>query len=128
MIGNRKTGVIILAAGSSSRLGYPKQLVKFKGKPLLQHSIDVVGSLNFDTKILVLGAKAAEIEKQLDLKNFSVVYNDNWEEGMSTSIKLGFLKLLSLTKNWKIFWCCFQISRLLPKKNSGTNTNSAGYG
>ena len=35
-----KTGVILLAAGSSSRLGRPKQLISYQGKTLIQHSID----------------------------------------------------------------------------------------
>lgn len=86
---NIKIGIIILAAGSSNRLGYPKQLVEFNGDPLLQHIIDVAESLEFDTNILVLGAKAEEIENKIDRKNFEVVFNENWEEGMGTSIRKG---------------------------------------
>jgi len=95
---NAKIGVIILAAGSSSRLGYPKQLVEFKGIPLLQRSIDVAESLEFDTKILVLGAKEDEINKKIDRRNFKVVINENWEEGMSTSIRKGISEALKLEK------------------------------
>lgn len=86
---NTKIGVIILAAGSSSRLGYPKQLVKFKEKSLLQHSIDLAEAIGFDTNILVLGSKAEKIRKEIDPKNFKVVLNENWEEGMGTSISKG---------------------------------------
>jgi len=95
---NAKIGVIILAAGSSSRLGYPKQLVKFKGISLLQHSIDVAESLEFETKILVLGAKEDEINKKINRRNFKVVINENWEEGMSTSIRKGLSEALKLEK------------------------------
>ena len=95
---NAKIGVIILAAGSSSRLGYPKQLVEFKGIPLLQHSIDVAESLEFDAKILVLGAKEDEINKKIDRRNFTVVINENWEEGMSTSIRKGLSEALKFEK------------------------------
>jgi len=95
---NAKIGVIILAAGSSSRLGYPKQLVEFKGIPLLQHSIDVAESLELDTKILVLGAKEDEINKKINRRNFEVVINENWEEGMSTSIRKGLSEALKLEK------------------------------
>lgn len=95
---NSKIGVIILAAGSSSRLGYPKQLVEFKGIPLLQHSINVVDSLEFDIKILVLGAKAEEIEKEIDCRNFKLVYNENWEEGIGTSISKGISEAIKLEK------------------------------
>lgn len=95
---NAKIGVIILAAGSSSRLGYPKQLVTFRGIPLLQGSIDVAESLEFDTKILVLGAKEDEINKKIDRRNFEVVINENWEEGMSTSIRVGISEALKFEK------------------------------
>lgn len=93
---NAKIGVIILAAGSSSRLGYPKQLVEFRGKSLLQHSIEVAESLEFETKILVLGAKAEEIKMEIDCRNFEVVYNENWEEGMGPSISKGISEGLKL--------------------------------
>jgi len=93
---NAKIGVIILAAGSSSRLGYPKQIVEFRGKSLLQHSIEVAKSLKFDTRILVLGAKAKEIEKKIDCRNFDIVYNQNWEEGIGTSISKGISEALKI--------------------------------
>jgi molybdenum cofactor cytidylyltransferase len=92
LIQNAKIGVVILAAGSSSRLGYAKQLVEFKGKSLLQHAIDVSDSLDFDNKVLVLGARKDEIESELDLKGFEVLMNESWEEGMSTSIRGGVLR------------------------------------
>ncbi|MFO8145785.1 MAG: nucleotidyltransferase family protein [Bacteroidota bacterium] len=95
---NTKIGVIILAAGSSSRLGYPKQLVEFKGVPLLQQSIDVAESLKFDAKILVLGAKEEEINKKINSRSFELVINENWEEGMSTSIRKGLSEALKLEK------------------------------
>ncbi|WP_034919923.1 NTP transferase domain-containing protein [Gillisia sp. CAL575] len=92
MIQNAKIGVVILAAGSSSRLGYAKQLVEFKGKSLLQHAIDVSDLLEFETKVLVLGARKDKIESEIDLKEFEVVMNENWEEGMSSSIRKGVLR------------------------------------
>ena len=95
---NAKIGVVILAAGSSSRLGYPKQLVEFNGITLLQHSIDIAESLEFDAKILVLGAREDEINKKIDCRNFEVVINENWEEGMSTSIRKGLSEALKLEK------------------------------
>lgn len=91
MIKDAKIGVVILAAGSSSRLGYAKQLVKFRGKSLLQHAIDISDSLAFETKVLVLGARANEIEEKINRKNFEIVMNENWEEGISTSIRTGLL-------------------------------------
>lgn len=91
-----KIGVIILAAGSSSRLGYPKQLVSFRGKSLLQHSIDVARSLEYDTNVLVLGFNAIEIRDKINSRDFNVVTNEKWEEGMGTSISRGISEGLSL--------------------------------
>ena len=81
--------VVVLAAGGSTRLGRPKQLVKFKGRTLLEHTMDEVGMLGFQNKILVLGAKQEEIQDKIDSKGFKVVVNSNWERGMASSIKIG---------------------------------------
>ena len=54
MSAEENIAVVVLAAGGSSRLGRPKQLVEFNGKPLLDHALDKVDLLGFQTKILVL--------------------------------------------------------------------------
>lgn len=82
-----------MAAGGSSRLGRPKQLVKFKGKPLLQHTIDLVEKLDFKRKILVLGSNKDLILNEVGSKNFEVVQNPEWEKGMASSIKIGLQEL-----------------------------------
>lgn len=96
MTGNSKIGVIILAAGASRRLGYPKQLVEFKGRTLLQHIIDTANLFDFDARMLVLGAKAKEIKSNINSRNFQEVYNKNWEEGMGTSISKGLSEALKI--------------------------------
>ena len=73
--------VLILAAGSSKRLGKPKQLVKFKNKTLLQHSIDVSENLNLSERIIVLGANSKKILNEVELKNHKLLINSNWQEG-----------------------------------------------
>ncbi|TXD83167.1 nucleotidyltransferase family protein [Subsaximicrobium wynnwilliamsii] len=99
MIKNAKIGVMILAAGSSSRLGYAKQLVEFKGKSLLQHAIAISEVMDFDSKVLVLGARKEEIERKIDLKGFEILINENWEEGMASSIRKGVLRSQELENN-----------------------------
>ena len=91
--------VLILAAGSSSRLGKPKQLVKFKSKTLLQHSIDVSEALDLSEKIIVLGANEETILNEVDLKNHKLLVNNNWQEGMSTSLKRGLEEVQNLHPN-----------------------------
>lgn len=99
MIDNKKIGVIILAAGASSRLGHPKQLVVFKERPLLQQVIDVADFFDFDSEVLVLGANSEKIIESIDQGNFKIIINKNWMEGMSTSIRAGLAESLELEKN-----------------------------
>lgn len=94
MTGNFKIGVIILAAGASKRLGHPKQLVEFKGRTLLQHTIDVANSFEFDSRVLVLGAGANVIMDKTNPRNFELIINEAWEEGISSSIRQGVNALL----------------------------------
>ncbi|GGH01554.1 nucleotidyltransferase family protein [Pedobacter zeae] len=84
-----KTGIIILAAGSSSRLGRPKQLLDYKGKTLLQTVINEALETNCTPVIVVLGANAKEIASQHDNDRISIVINDSWENGMASSIVAG---------------------------------------
>ncbi|WP_293295095.1 nucleotidyltransferase family protein [Allomuricauda sp.] len=88
--------VVVLAAGGSTRLGRPKQLVEFKGKTLLEHTLKQVIMLGFEHKILVLGAKHQEIQEQTDTDGFTVVVNPDWEQGMASSIKLGLKTALTV--------------------------------
>jgi len=91
-----KTGVIILAAGNSSRLGSPKQLLGFRGATLLETAIHAAAQTSFTPIVLVLGAYANEILGAV--KNLTINYtvNDNWTEGMSSSIKVGLEKMIKL--------------------------------
>jgi len=85
----QKIGVIILAAGESKRLGRPKQLVRFRDQYLLDHALKVAGSIDFVTKILILGANYYTITKQIQKHSFAVVQNEHWQEGMASSIRKG---------------------------------------
>ncbi len=92
----KNTGIILLAAGCSSRLGSPKQLLLFEGKTLLEKIIDT--SLNVFEKeniILVLGSEHEKIESSIQDKNISICINTNWKSGMASSINLGVKTLLS---------------------------------
>lgn len=84
-----RIGVIILAAGASRRMGKPKQLIGFHGKPLLQTIIDRSQAYIFDTYVLVLGAHSDEIQKAIDPGRFRVIINEDWKEGMAGSIRKG---------------------------------------
>jgi molybdenum cofactor cytidylyltransferase len=84
-----KCAAILLAAGSSTRMGSAKQLLDFGGKPLLRHAVDSVQSAGCDPVIVVLGAHEAEIRPALAGLNVEIVVNERWREGMGTSIQAG---------------------------------------
>lgn len=91
-----KTGVAVLAAGASTRLGRPKQLLPFRGKPLLQHILDQAQPLPFAVSVLVLGAHAGDIREALTPGAFRVVVNGQWQEGMAGSIRAAMEEALAL--------------------------------
>ncbi len=87
------TGLIILAAGSSSRLGRPKQKIVYKGKLLLQQAVDTAIQSACKPVIVILGAYAEEIQSDLVKEGAIIIHNAEWEEGMSSSIRLGIAML-----------------------------------
>ena len=93
-----KTGIIILAAGESSRLGYPKQIAKYKEKTLLQLAIDAANDANVDKRVLVLGANRDEIKKTFPGASIPNIPNPHYQKGMSSSIKVGLEYMLKIDK------------------------------
>lgn len=90
-------GLIILSAGESSRMGKPKQLLKFQGRSLLENAARTANNSACDESIIVLGANA-EILKN-EIKDFTFVINKDWKKGMSSSIKTGLKRLLELDRD-----------------------------
>ncbi|MBS4070787.1 MAG: nucleotidyltransferase family protein [Algoriphagus sp.] len=89
-----KTGLILLAAGSSSRLGRPKQLIEFQGKKLIQKAIDEAQKSKADTLVVVLGWNPDLIKSGFDSEIIPFVVNENWQEGMASSMQAGLRFLL----------------------------------
>jgi molybdenum cofactor cytidylyltransferase len=87
-------GVVVLAAGASSRLGSPKQLLKHAGTTLLQHSVHVALDSVARPVIVVLGAHAELIKPILENTAVHLVVNKDWEEGMASSVRCGITELL----------------------------------
>ena len=87
-------GVVILAAGSSRRLGRPKQLLELEGKPLLQHVIDAVGAVGVGQIVVVLGHAADQIQAALTLpQHAKVVVNLDHARGQGSSVRAGLDRL-----------------------------------
>jgi molybdenum cofactor cytidylyltransferase len=90
-------GIIILAAGESKRLGNPKQLLSFDGNTLLARVAQTACNTNLYPVIAVLGANAEMIMTTLNKPSIHVVKNDNWKEGMASSIRIGLTSMLELS-------------------------------
>jgi len=80
---------IILAAGKSLRMGFPKLLLSIKGKSLLQHVIDNALESKADDVIVVLGAEAAKLKREIKPGKARIIVNASYEEGQSTSLRAG---------------------------------------
>jgi molybdenum cofactor cytidylyltransferase len=131
-----KTGIIILAAGSSSRLGRPKQLIEFQGKILIQRSIEFSQKSQVDSLVVVLGWNPELIKTGFDSKNIPFVINENWKEGMASSMQTGlrFLMENELPEQVILMLCDqpFVTSEvlnhlILEKKNSGKGIVACSY-
>lgn len=92
MVTHAQLAVIILAAGSSSRLGQAKQLVKYQGLPLIIHQVNQAKLVSKDV-YCVIGCQAETMTDLLAPLNIKVVNNKNWQQGMANSIAAGVLAL-----------------------------------
>ncbi|MEJ7892842.1 MAG: nucleotidyltransferase family protein [Solirubrobacteraceae bacterium] len=79
----------MLAGGAGRRFDpdHPKQLARVGGRALIERALDVAGAL--DDVVLVLGARAQEILASIDAGDARVVVADDWEEGLSASLRAG---------------------------------------
>jgi molybdenum cofactor cytidylyltransferase len=96
MTANRdlKIGGIMLAAGGSTRLGRPKQFLEFEGKTLLRRAAEAMCASVCDPVIAVLGAEYEKAEAEITDLPLAMRRNEEWESGMSSSIKIGLKELL----------------------------------
>lgn len=132
---NVETTIIILAAGNSSRLGSPKQLLKFKGKTLMRNVIDEALKVTQNVAV-VIGDENAEILEQI--QDALIIKNKNWASGMGSSVAVGLefaLKMFPQIQNC-IFSVCDQpflseeifTELILEKKTSDKNIVASKYG
>ncbi|KAA1245953.1 NTP transferase domain-containing protein [Aquimarina sp. RZ0] len=80
---------LILAAGSSSRMGCPKQLLPWKNSSLLVFEIEKSLQLAQVFTVVVLGANFEIIKKEIAHFPIVIIYNQHWKSGMGTSISCG---------------------------------------
>lgn len=89
-----ETGILILAAGNSSRLGEPKQLLKFNGKTLLQNVVEEALEVS-KCVVIVTGSNHFIISKEIEDMEVEIIENTNWIQGMGVSIEVAINQLLN---------------------------------
>ena len=78
---------VILSGGASQRMGSPKALLPFQGRPFLEHLLDVTRHPKIGVRRVVLGVHAEPIAKAIHLPADEVVINADWEKGQLSSIQ-----------------------------------------
>lgn len=134
------TGLVLLAAGASKRLGKPKQELQYQGRTLLQHAVHAALESACKPIVVVLGANAERISPETETPDPAVVtvHNPEWQEGMASSIRFGLTKLIALEPEVSdaIFMVCDQpyveaalLDKLIQTKlASGKGIVACAYG
>jgi molybdenum cofactor cytidylyltransferase len=95
---------IILAAGASQRMGYPKALLPYRGSSFLAGILDATFAAGIETRVVVLGYYADKIQESLDLTGAIVVMNHNLDAGPIGSIRAGILALAPHPVDGALIW------------------------
>ncbi|MEA3186954.1 MAG: xanthine dehydrogenase accessory factor [Chthoniobacter sp.] len=130
-----RTGIVILAAGKSARLGEPKQLLPFEGKSLLRRTAETALASRCVQVVVVIGSQEERMRAELAGLPLRIVQNDHWNLGLSTSVRAG-LKALEDDVEAIVFVPCDQpaleaeiLNRLvIAHEKSGTPIVVSEYG
>ena len=106
----RFPGIVILAAGSSTRLGQPKQLLEFQGTSIIQRITQIAVDAVQKPVVVMLGANFSLIHGRIAHLPVHTVYNPDWTQGMTSSIRKGLMALLCFSPDTEgvIFAVCDQ--------------------
>ena len=130
--------IVVLAAGMSSRLGSPKQLLTYHGKSLIQHAINIALQTTMRPVIAVVGSNSIAARKEIENMNVEIIENKEWEEGIASSIRCGLGHVQKMNNNVDgiIFMVCDQpfistklLDTLLTEQNkTGLPIVASSYG
>jgi molybdenum cofactor cytidylyltransferase len=131
-----RVGAVVLAAGSSSRMGSPKQTLQFRGRSLLRRAALAALGAGCCPVIVVTGAHAELSRRELEGLDVREVFNPLWEAGMASSIRTGVEALIGAGADAAILLLCDQphvtadvISRLVEaRRATGSPLVASAYG
>ena len=102
---SQRFAVVILAAGGSSRLGRPKQLLPYLGKTLVEHAARTAIASGAHEVVVVVGAESDAVREKLSGLPVRIVRNRDWQTGMGSSIRCGVESLSSHVDSVVISLC-----------------------
>ncbi|HMM41641.1 MAG TPA: NTP transferase domain-containing protein [Thermomicrobiales bacterium] len=85
--------IVVLGAGTSSRLGRPKQLLLVSSQPLLERTLDIARDWTRGPRVLVLGSQADDIRALVNTEKYGVVVNPDFASGQASSLRAGLAAL-----------------------------------
>ena len=103
-----RVGVVVLAAGGSSRMGSPKQLLFYGGQTLIRRAAETALRSSSQRVVVVVGSRAQHMRDELDGLSLSVVENRDWQTGMSSSIRAGLEELAPVDPDGIVIMLCDQ--------------------
>ncbi len=101
----KNISAVVLAAGQSSRLGKPKQLLIWHGTTLLEYTLDCIRESGIEDIVLVLGAQAEIIKSAINNRGLRIVVNAGWQTGKAGSIRAGLNAVSQDVEGVMIFLC-----------------------
>jgi molybdenum cofactor cytidylyltransferase len=133
-----RVGAVVLAAGSSSRMGRPKQTLQYRGESLLRRAALAALGAGCRPVVVVTGANAELSRRELGGLDVREVLNPLWETGMASSVRAGVEELVSADSGLAaaVFLLCDQphvtadvISRLVDAhQTTGNSIVASAYG
>lgn len=109
--------MIILAAGSSTRMGQPKQLLAWKKTNLINYVIDKGLKAGIKSIYVVLGNNAEQISDAISFDNINIVNNVLWKKGMGTSISVAVKCIVNKSKKYDAVLIALVDQPLLDEKH-----------
>ncbi len=106
--GTTDVGAVILAAGSSSRMGSPKQTLQYRGESLLRRAALAALGAGCRPVIVVTGANAELSRGELHGLDVREVLNTDWETGMASSVRAGVEALAGADAGAAVLMLCDQ--------------------